>query len=183
MAAFLREGRGIVDPVEPVFSETEVDAAYRRLNECAAGVDGLTKRLLQPAAKLLLHEISSMFTHIYCKGCSISDWCLSIVVSIKKKGNSLVNMDNFRGIHLLNSFRQWYAMCLNPKLESLCAQLVPEEQQGFLKGRRIYASVLALYALCGKLSIAKEKIAHCIHRYQKSIPYCQSRFIVSKNVS
>ena len=70
-----------------------------------------------------------------------------MVTSLKKKGTSLTDLNNFRGIHILPLFRQLYAYCLLPELEALAQRVIPEGQQGFVPGRRIYATYLALNSM------------------------------------
>ena len=86
----------------------------------------------------------------HATGISIVDWCLSLITSIKKKGQTIWDMDNYRGIHLLPIIRQLYSLCLLTEIEELCSRIIPENQQGFIKGGRIYASLLSLYALVEK---------------------------------
>ena len=49
-------------------------------------------------------------------------------------------------------------MCLQPELEQLVANVVPEEQQGFWRGGRIYAAYLALHALIEGARISGERL-------------------------
>ena len=170
LAAFLEQKRGVADLVVPVFTEESVARAFGRLKVSAAGIDGLTKEFAQPIANQLLPEVTALFSHLYCTGVSVKDWALSIVVSIKKKGVSLIDMDNFRGIHVLQFFRQWFAMLLNEELETLCENNVPEEQQGFRKGGRIYASFLALYSIVEASRIRKEKLYIAFVDVRKAFP-------------
>ena len=72
------------------------------MRQCSPGVDGVTKELAEPAASMLLPEVTALFCYLYLHGICVEDWCLSVVVSVKKKGDDLVDMDNFRGVHLLS---------------------------------------------------------------------------------
>jgi len=170
LAEFLEQQRGVGEDGGDAFQSRALKVAYKRLRECSAGIDGMTKRWAKPVVSGLLTEVAQIFKQVYSSGTAISDWVLSIVVSIKKKGVSLTDMDNFRGIHVLQFFRQWYAMCLVPQLENLCTRVVPEEQQGFLKGRRIYASMLALYALIEAHRHSNEKLYIAFVDVRKAFP-------------
>ena len=44
------------------------------------------------------------------------------------------------------------------EIEELCSRIIPENQQGFIKGGRIYASLLSLYALVEKARLQKRKL-------------------------
>ena len=71
---------------------------------------------------------------------------------------------------MLPFFRQWYAMCLSPELEALCARVVPEEQQGFIKGRCIMAAVLSHYALIESARLNNEKLYVTYVDVKKAFP-------------
>ena len=49
-------------------------------------------------------------------------------------------------------------MCLQPELERLVANVVPEERQGFWRGGRIYAAYLALHALIESARVSGERL-------------------------
>ena len=180
LAAFLQQRRGVTDRVEPVFTEEEVAKAFGRLKNSAAGIDGLTKEYAQPIASQMLTEVTALFSHIYCTGVCVKDWALSIVISIKKKGISLVDMDNMRGIHVLQFFRQWYAKVLQPQLDNLCSQWVPEEQQGFREGGRIYASFLALFAIMEGCRIRRERMYIVFVDVKKAFPSVSRELLFHK---
>ena len=180
LAAFLEQRRGIAENVEQVFSEEEIAGAFRNLKVSAAGIDGLNKSYAVPIANQMLTEVTALFSYIYCTGICVKDWSLSIVVSIKKKGISLTDMDNFRGVHVLQFFRQWYAKALQPKLDTLCEHLVAEEQQGFREGGRIYASFLALYAIIEGCRIRKERLYIAFVDVRKAFPSVSRELLFQK---
>ena len=119
---------------------------------------------------------------LFCKlaaSCRIlQSWNTSIVVSVKKKGLSRTDMDNFRGIHLLSCLRQWFVACLLPDLENFANEQsstnqvngikqprVGFAQQGFLKGRKIYSAVLSVYALIESSRLSDKTLVIFPKRY------------------
>ena len=60
----------------------------------------------------MLHEIDALFSVIFATGSHIVDWCMSIITSMKKKGQDIWDIDNYRGMHLLPIIRQLYSLCL-----------------------------------------------------------------------
>jgi len=168
MACFIREGRGLGSRTG--FSESMVAKAYSRLHEGAPGVDGLSKRWAAPLLTVLLPEVTALFSFVVSRGTCPEDWALAVVASIKKKGHDNADMNNFRGVHILAFMRQWYASCLLEWLEELCAKVVPPEQQGFVKGGRIYASFLALYALIELARISDERLFVAFVDVKKAFP-------------
>ena len=171
---FLREGRGT--GVHPGYIEKHVEDAFHRLNECASGVEGLTKKAVAPALLVMLSEITALFSFLRISGLSLDEWSLSVIQLVKKKGNSLVDLSNFRGVHLLCFFRQWFVQCFVPELEALCDStfhgepLVPIFQQGFVPGRRIYASYMSLYALVEKGRLSKRRLYVCFVDVKRAFP-------------
>ncbi len=178
MAAFVREGRGVGG--SSGFSESQVAKAYSRLRECAPGVDGLSKRWAAPLVAVLLSEVTALFSFLLMRGKCPEDWALAIVASIKKKGHDNSDMNNFRGVHILSFMRQWYAACLLEELEALCARVVPLEQQGFVKGGRIYASYVALYALIEQARISDERLFVAFVDVRKAFPSVNRNLLFQK---
>jgi len=78
---------------------------------------------------------------------AISIWRISVLVSIIKKGTSRLDMNNFRGINILQYFRQAFAACCIPELRRVASRVISPLQQGFLKGRKMWVAYMALYAL------------------------------------
>ena len=168
LADFLSSGRGRGGGAS--FSETEVHTAFKRLRQCAPGIDGLSKMWMKPLETALLPAMTALFSYVYSRGVTVEYWTLAVIVSIRKKDPSLTNMDNFRGVHLLSFCRQWYAMCLLPKLEELVARVTPIEQQGFLRGGRIYASYMALYALIERARVQGQRLYVAFVDVRKAFP-------------
>jgi hypothetical protein len=100
-----------------------------------------------PFLDIILIWIVPLFQMIAFHGVMVSSWGMSMLVSVKKKAQSLWDLDNFRGIHVLSYFRQWYAACCIPELLRVASCKVSDLQQGFVKGRRMIVAFMALYAL------------------------------------
>jgi len=178
MACFIREGKGLGG--RSGFSESMVAKAYSRLHEGAPGVDGLSKRWAAPLMTVLLPEVTALFSFLVSRGTCPEDWALAVVASIKKKGHDNADMNNVRGVHILAFMRQWYASCLLEELETLCAKVVPPEQQGFVKGGRIYASYLALYALIEQARISDERLFVAFVDVKKAFPTVNRNLLFHK---
>ena len=147
---FIAEGRGTGALAHPGYSEKEVRAAFESMHESACSVDGLSKKSVRPAIISLLPEITALFSYLRVNGLSLDEWAISVITAVKKKEPSLTDMSNFRGVHVLCFFRQLFVQCFLPELVSICnsprgtSTWVPIWQQGFVPGRRIYASFLSL---------------------------------------
>ncbi len=130
-----------------ILSMDDVAGAFKLLHNSAASLDGTSRPLILPFLSVVLLWVAPLFQAMAFLGVSIPAWAISVLVSIKKKGTSLLDMDNFRGIHVLSFFRQWYAACCIPELLRVARLRVSQLQQGFIKGRKMCAAYLALYAL------------------------------------
>ena len=62
-----------------------MDDAFHRLNEYASGVEGLTKKAVAPALKVMLSEITALFSFLRTSGLSLAGWSLSVIQLVKKK--------------------------------------------------------------------------------------------------
>jgi hypothetical protein len=176
--AFVQAGRGTGG--EAFLSQARVKCAFKKMRECSPGIDGLSKRWVFPALLAILPEITELFSHVFAHGLGIEEWALGVLVCIKKKGSDLSDLDNFRGIHLLPFFRQWYAMCLLDSLEDLCRANIPEEQQGFLRGGRIYASFLALYSLIEGARLRGSRLFVAFVDVKKAFPSVRRDILLQK---
>ena len=56
------------------------------------------------------------------------------------------------------------------KLEELCARVLPIEQQGFLRGRRVYAAHMSLYALIEQARLKGERLFVAFVDVKKAFP-------------
>ena len=135
---------------------------------------------LKPLFDALLPAVTALFSYVYSHGIAMPSWSIAVIISIKKKDPSLTDMNNFRGIHLLSFYRQWYAMCLLPSLEALAEQRVPIEQQGFARGRRIYGSYLALYAMIERARVNGNRLYVAFVDVKKAFPSVRRDMLFKK---
>ena len=179
MLDFIAAGRGRAS-CGPGFMVKEVASAFARLRQCSPGLDGVSKMFMKPILEQLLPAVTALFSYVYTKGIAMPAWSIAVIISIKKKDPSVTDMNNFRGIHLLSFFRQWYAMCLMPGLEALVEQKVPIEQQGFAKGRRIYGSFLALYAMIEQSRVKGHRLYVAFVDVRKAFPSVRRDLLFQK---
>ena len=118
----------------------------------------------------MIPHVTALFSYIFRHGVAVEDWALAVIVSLKKKENSVTSMDNMRGVHVLAIFRQWYCRLLIPRLEDVARRVLPDEQQGFRPEGRIYASFLSLYSLLENARLRKERLYICFIDTQKAFP-------------
>ena len=69
-------------------------------------------------------------------------WCKSLISLIPKKELDLENVNNWRPISLVNSDAKIFMKIIANRLNQICEDLVPHQQQGFIKNRSITDTAL-----------------------------------------
>ena len=78
--------------------------------------------------------ISKFFFNLIWNGKEpFTSWVKSIVIPIHKKGDKK-NLDNYRGISLLNTGCKFFSSIIKNKLKTYYEKILGEEQNGFRKG-------------------------------------------------
>ena len=132
LSNFLSSNRGVDSSGGSKFQASHVKASYQRLHLCAAGVDGLNKRWLLPAATLLLQLSFRSF---------------------------------MLRVRLLSTGVEY------------CSEY-PENQQGFIKGGRIYASLLSLYAIVEAARLQRRKLFVTFVDVRKAFPLARRELLL-----
>ena len=127
--------------------ETLVSSVFWGMHECAAGLDGHSKRKLQHFISALLSPVTLLFCHLYETGACVEAWCVAVIVSIRKKGVDLHDLNNYRGIHLLAFLQQWYSGCLGRMLDYESKGCISPSQQGFVNKGMCELATLGLWSL------------------------------------
>jgi hypothetical protein len=140
------------------------------LHESSPSIDGVSRHLVLPFLDIVLIWVVPLFQVIAFRGVMVSSWAMSMLVSVKKKAQSLWDLDNFRGIHVLSFFRQWYAACCMPELLRVASCKVSELQQGFVKGRRMFVAFMALYTLIESRRIRNRPLLVTFIDVKKAFP-------------
>ena len=107
-------------------------------------------------------------------------WTLGMVLSLRKKDGKSDVMDDMRGVHLLAFVRQWYASLLLPSLQELASRILPDEQEGFRPGGRVYASYLALFALMENYRLRGKRLFVCFLDVAKGFPSVRRELLWSR---
>ena len=169
LANFLSSNEGLTPRA---LSMAEVETAYKTLTASSPSVDGVSRKVVDPLLPLLLPCVHLLFQSILKDDSALTDWQLSSLVSVKKKGRSRTDMHNYRGIHILPFLRQWFVMCCTPELKRVIANKVPSLQQGFIKGRRMSTAYLTLYALIEKAYYGDNLCFARSLMFKKRFPRC-----------
>ena len=97
-------------------TEAELKAALNGLkNKKAAGPDGLLNEFFKRSECVIVPFLLKLFNYLFDNGIYPSDWTMSILQPIHKKGDVGLP-DNYRGISLLNVCSKIYSSILNRRL-------------------------------------------------------------------
>ena len=162
------------------FTSAQVKAALKRTRECAPGIDGVSRRWVLPLRQSLVPLLVVIFSFIYAHGVTIDAWELAIIASVKKSGPSLTDMSNQRGVHILQFFRQVYTSLLIPELDELSRRVVPDCQQGFVRGGFIGASYLALHSMVERARLREERLYTAFVDVRRAFPSVHRALLLRK---
>ena len=85
LADFLERNLGSSAANGVAFTESDVRKAYKRLRQCASGIDGLSKKWIAPMVHLLIPQFTALFNYVYLEGTSVDDWTLGMVLSLSDR--------------------------------------------------------------------------------------------------
>ena len=129
----------------------------------SSDINGISSKLLQHVA----HQISLPICHIYnlsvSTGVFPEQWKISKVVPIYKKAGSKQDMENYRGISIVNAFSKIIEQIVANQLVSHLNRnsFFYEHQYGFLKGRSTTQAILQVVNLVSD-NINRSKVSLAI---------------------
>ena len=142
----------------------ELSAALKLMsNNKAAGLDGMVAELIKPLAEMcyrtserdMRHELpalaalSDVMRHMWNTGAIPASWNNAVMVPVPKKSDDLSNVNNYRGIAIMNTFLKLFCTLINARLVKIVEDhdLLTPEQVGFRKGGECAAQVATLLAV------------------------------------
>ena len=138
------------DNLELIFntpiSQDEVDKAISKSKSGkACGSDGIGAEFYKVNCNLLHYYLYLLFNKIYELNTYPLEWSKSLIHPLHKKG-SVANVQNYRGISLLNITSKMFSGIIFERLIHYCdlKDLLPESQAG---GRRGYSTVDNIFCL------------------------------------
>lgn len=117
----------------------------------ASGPDGLPSDFFHHAENVLVKFLHPLFNKVFQSGDYPQSWTEGVIFPLHKKGNPR-NVDNYRGISLLNVISKLYSSVINSRLNSFCDETdcIPEAQAGFRKGYSTIDNIFCLQSLVQK---------------------------------
>ena len=137
-----------VDIPPPDYSE--VCLAIQRLkNNKAAGADGIPAELYKTGGQELTRCMHTLLCKIWSEERMPSDWNLSILCPIHKKGDPTIRA-NYRGISLLNLSYKVLSSVICERLKPIVNQLIGPYQCGFRPGKSTTDQIFTLRQILEK---------------------------------
>ena len=114
-------------------SKEEVKAAIRHLkNNKSPGPDSIMSEILKALDTAIVPFLVKYFNKLVSSGLYPTEWAKAIIVSLYKKGD-INNVDNYRGISLLNVLSKTFTYIVNRRLTTWAESnnVIYDAQAGF----------------------------------------------------
>jgi hypothetical protein len=123
-------------------SELEQEPSLEEVCKClsslkcgkAAGSSGIVAEMLKAGGQLVAEKLWKFFRRVWEEVEVPKDWESGIVMPLFKKGDRM-DLDNYRGIILIDVVRKVFSGILRNRLEKFYEGRIIEEEAGFRKGR------------------------------------------------
>ena len=113
----------------------EIAKEIRKLmNGKATGESGIVAELLKAGCQYLVDRLGSLFRRVWEEETVPGDWRSGVVIPLHKKGDKM-NLDNYRGITLMDVVGKVFSGIIRNRIERAFQDKIAEEQAGFRKGR------------------------------------------------
>jgi hypothetical protein len=106
----------------------------RLVNGKAAGESGIVAEFLKAGTPLLVGRLESFFKRVWEEEIVPKDWLSGVVIPLHKKGDKM-NLDNYRGITLMDVVGKVFSGIVRNRIERVFMDKIAEEQGGFRKER------------------------------------------------
>ena len=161
-----------MDEIEDVIFNSEITEEeslreVRALKEDkSAGPDGIVSSLFIHCIELLLSIMYKLFNRHFSRGEFPKDWCGSIIVPLRKRGD-VNDPENYRGISLLDIFGKIYTGILNRRLKFRVNiySKISESQSGFRENNSTIDNAFILNSLIDRYISRKGRKLYVCHRF------------------
>ena len=133
-------------------TEDEVREAIQKLKTGkACGPDGIPPDLYMCQAPIFVEYLVTLFNTVFHSGIYPDEWTKSMIFPLYKKGNAN-DVNNYRGISLLNVLGKIFSHVLNARLKRWCDMfnVIPEAQAGFRSNYSTIDNIFTLQSLVQK---------------------------------
>ena len=100
----------------------------------AAGSSGIVAEILKAGGQLVVEELWKFFGRVWDEVEVPTNWDSGLVMPLFKKGDRM-DLDNYRGITLMDVIGKVFSGILRYRLEKFYEGKIVEEQAGFMNAR------------------------------------------------
>ena len=134
----------------------------------SSGPDKILNEVIKYSKPIILNAYTKLFNIILKTGCYPKSWEQSYIIAIHKSGDK-TNLNNYRGIALMNCLSKIFSAILNARLKNFMGDKYNNSQFGFRENHRTSDSLFILKSLINKyLHKNKRKIYVCFVDLQKA---------------
>ena len=142
------------------FSVSEVNDGFNDLKNCALGLDGVSKTIIEPILIAIAPTVASFFAALLCYSVSPSDWQIAVLCLI----------NNFRAVHLLSFFYKWFTSCIRRRILPFVSDRLPPQQRGFIAEGSCAQALLALLTVIQRETRGGGLVVTCFVDIRKAFP-------------
>lgn len=138
--------------LEKEITSQEIRNAIKKLKRGkACGPDGISPEFYMLEFPVFINYLFILFNAVFASGVYPSEWSKSMIFPLHKKGN-INNVNNYRGISLLNILGKIFSHVLNERLKQWCDcnNIIPEAQAGFRSSYSTVDNIFVLQSLVQK---------------------------------
>ena len=160
----------------------EVTNAIKGLKcDTSPGLDGVMAEIFKFNFDIFGKILCELFNVIFSSGCYPSVWSKCIIVPVPKKGNRN-DVNNYRGIVLVNVIAKIYSIILKARLESWAddTNLICNEQFGFRAGKSTTDCIFILHSIISKCLDKREKLYCAFIDYTKAFDRINRNYLWCK---
>ena len=152
----------------PHFTKREVFKVLKKLKTASAsGPDEVSNDMLRMFKEVLAEPLAHLFNAILSSGLPPSQWFLSEIILIHKKG-CCMDMNNYRPISLSSCILRTFMVLLKNKCYSKLDEYQKTEQAGFRKGFSTVDHIQAINQLLEKANEFNHNLALMFVDYNKA---------------
>ena len=152
LAAIKNKSHKLDFAVKEINTKTVTDYLLKINAKKSTGPDGLSPKILKLSASAVATPLTSLFNYCIRTSTLLSDWKMSNVTPIHKKGEVTVK-NNYRPVSVLSAISKLFEKVMFDQLYALFTPTFSPNMSGFLKG---HSCATALIKLTDALDEKKE---------------------------
>ena len=133
----------------------------------AAGSSGIYPEMIKAGGIIVEDRLHSLFKKVWLTEVIPEDWQCGVVIPLHKKGDRM-NLDNYRGITLMDVVGKVFSGIIKDRLEEFYNGRIAEEQAGFRKGRGCMDQGYILAQMVSKRLAVQKKTFLCFVDLKKA---------------